>query len=205
MERAANPALEAGELWEQLRQLVEAMRKTAKEEIPPVQTDAEKLRVAAKDEFERGAKLVNESADKAPTQTNLPPATVAQRVAEMVPGLQRATNELANAERKVVDGEKKFSEAQKKLPEAQRDAAKAAEWAKAGGGSGRVPAAARRYLDRARALVGTAISVEAPIKAGDRVRIEACLEPCDRDYRSVGTDVDAIATNAAGPIAVLLG
>lgn len=152
MERAANPALEAGELWEQLRQLVEAMRKTAKDEIPPVRTDAEKLRVAAKDEFERGAKLVNESADKAPTQTNLPPATVAQRVAEMVPALQRATNELANAERKVADGEKKFSEAQKKLPEAQRDAAKAAEWAKLGGGGGQVTAAARRYLERARAL-----------------------------------------------------
>jgi len=151
-ERAANPALEAGELWEQLRQLVEAMRKTAKEEIPPVQADAEKLRVAAKDEFERGAKLVGESADRAPTQTNLPPATVAQRVAELVPGLQRATNELANAERKVVDGGKKFSEAQKKLAEAQRDAAKAAEWAKAGGGGGRVAAAARRYLERARAL-----------------------------------------------------
>lgn len=152
MERAANPAFEAGELWEQLRQLVEAMRKTAKEEIPPVRTDAEKLRVAAKDEFERGAKLVNESADKAPTQTNLPPATVSQRVAEMAPALQRATNELANAERKVADGEKKFSEAQKKLPEPQRDAAKLAEWAKASGASGEVTAAVRRHLERARAL-----------------------------------------------------
>mgnify|MGYP001608218481 FL=1 len=47
--------------------------------------------------------------------------------------------------------------------------------------------------------------IEAPIQAGDRVRIEACLEPCDGDYRSAGTDVDAIATNAAGPIAVFLG
>ncbi|MEN9573248.1 MAG: hypothetical protein RL514_1103 [Verrucomicrobiota bacterium] len=152
LERVANPALELGELWEQLRLLVEAIRRTVKDEIPPVQADAEKLRVAVKEEFERGAKAIGESADKAPTQTNLPPATVAQRVAELLPGLQRATNELANAERKVVDGEKKFAEAQKKLAAGQRDAASAAAWAKAIGGSGQVTAAARRHLERARAL-----------------------------------------------------
>lgn len=152
LERVANPALEAGELWEQLRRLVEAMRKTAKDEIPPLQADAEKLRVAAKDEFERAAKQVDESADKAPTQTNLPPATVAQRVVEMLPGLQRATNELANAERKVVDGERKFSEAQKKLAEAQRDQSKVVEWAQVSGPSGQVTAVVRRHLERARAL-----------------------------------------------------
>ena len=152
LERVANPALELGELWEQLRQLVEAMRRTAREEIAPVQADAEQLRVVAKEEFERGAQLVNEAADKAPTQTNLPPATVAQRVTEMVPGLQRATNELANAERKVADGEKKFSEAQKKLAAGQRDGAGAAAWASATGRSGQVTAAVRRHLERARAL-----------------------------------------------------
>ncbi|MBI5774927.1 MAG: hypothetical protein HZA89_14450 [Verrucomicrobia bacterium] len=152
LERVANPALEAGELWEQLRQLVEAMRKTAKDEIPPVQADAEKLRVAVKDEFERGTKAIVESADGAPTQTNLPPATVAQRVAEMLPGLQRATNELANAERKVADGEKKFSDAQKKLAEARREAAAAAEWSKAIVASGQVTATVRQQLQRARAL-----------------------------------------------------
>ncbi|PAW84685.1 MAG: hypothetical protein B9S33_11195 [Pedosphaera sp. Tous-C6FEB] len=152
LERAANPALEAGELWEQLRQLVVAMRKTVADEIPPAQADAEKLRVAVKEEFERGAKLVEESASKAPTQTNLPTAVVAQRVAEMLPGLLRATNELASAERKVADGEKKFSEAQKKLAAAQRDAAAAAAWASATERSGQVASTVRRHLERARAL-----------------------------------------------------
>jgi hypothetical protein len=152
LERAANPALEAGELWEQLRQLVEAMRRTAKDEIPAALADAEKVRVPVKDEFERGAKLVGESADKAPTQTNLPPATVAQRVAEMVPPLQRATNELGNAERRLTEAERKFSDAQKKLPEAQRDAAKATEWTGAVARGGAVTSATRRYLERARSL-----------------------------------------------------
>jgi len=152
MERAANPAIEAGELWEQLRRLVEAMRATAKDEIPAAQTGAEKLAVAAKEEFERSAKLVNDAADKAPTQTNLPPATVAQRVAEMVPPLQRATNELGNAERRLTDAEKKFADAQKKLPEAQRDAAKAVEWSGVGARGAAVAGATRGYVERARAL-----------------------------------------------------
>ncbi|MEQ2005720.1 MAG: hypothetical protein ABMA26_02890, partial [Limisphaerales bacterium] len=174
MERVANPALEAGELWEQLRQLVEAMRKTAKDEIPPAQADAEKLRVAAKDEFERGVKAVGESADKAPTQTNLPPAAVARRVAEMLPPLQRATNELANAERKVADAERKFSDAQKKLPEPQRDTAKSAEWAKASGASGAVTVTVRRQLELARALsegfanVGKTSSAQAMARAAQQ-------------------------------------
>lgn len=46
--------------------------------------------------------------------------------------------------------------------------------------------------------------VEAAIEAGERVRIEASLVPRGGDYRSVAADVDADATSAAGPIAIML-
>ncbi len=211
LERAANPALETGELWEQLLKLVTAMRRTVAEEIPPVQADAEKLLLPVKDEFERGAKAIAEAADKAPTQTNLPTATVAQRVGEMLPGLQRATNELANAQRKAMEAEKKFAEGQKKLAEAQREAAKAAGWVKLGDGSAQLVTVARRHLDRARALaeafanVGKTTSEQALAKAAQQ-QAEAAnqlrsaaeeLQRAARNERAMGNEAGAAALQQA--------
>ncbi len=211
LERAANPALEAGELWAQLLQLVAAMRRTVAEEIPPVQADAEKWLVPVKEEFERGAKSITEAADKAPTQANLPTATIAQRVGEMVPGLQRATNELANAQRKGLEAEKKFAEAQKKLAEVQREVAKTAGLAKLGDGSAQLVATVRRHLDRARALaeafanVGK-ISPEQALARAAQQQGEAAnqlraaaenLQRAARDERAMGNQAEAAALQQA--------
>lgn len=211
LERAASPSLEAGELWEQLRKLVEAMRRTVAEEIPPVQADAEKLAPSAKEEFERGAKAIAEAADKAPTQTNLPPATVAQRLGELLPGLQRATNELANAQRKVGDADRKFAEGQKKLAEARRDAGKAAALVTLSGSSGQLAAVARRHLERARALaeafanVGKTTPEQALARAAqqqgevaEQLRQAAeQLQQAARNERALGNEAGAAALQQA--------
>lgn len=211
LERAANPALELGELWEQLRLLVEAMRRTVKEELPPVQTAAEKLRLPVHDELVRGGQALTEAADKAPTQTNLPPATVAQRVSDMLPGLQRATNELGGAERKATEADKKFAEAQKKLAEPQRDATRSAEWSALSGRSGALAAFARRHLDRARALAeGFANVGKTPAEqtlaraaqqqgevAGQLREAASQLQRAGRDERAIGNEAGASALQRA--------